>query len=352
MKPFTEPLESRRLFASYTASTVEQLIAAINSANGSGAADTITLAAGATFSLTTVHNATNGATGLPQIAGGGGLKILGSGATIERSAAAGTPPFRLFDVASNGSLTLTNVTLQGGLFLGPSYLLAEGQQGQAPGGAIMNRGALSLDGVTLQNNTAQGSAGSDDPYSYGPRTGGSASGGGVYSSGALTAVGCTLRNNSAVGGRGGNAGIGPTVDPGFINFQPGAAGGSASGGGIYVAAGNASVLNCTFTGNRAAGGDGGAAYGKRRNGGGGGAGFGGAFHTAAGAALRNCTITSNSASGGAAGGGALDGQGIGGGIYIGSGDSVGLDAFTVKHTAQNKASTSDRNIAGLYELLT
>ena len=162
--------------------------------------------------------------------------------------------------------------------------------------------------------------------------------------------GCTIRNNSAVGGRGGDAGIGYTVDPGFVNHRPGAAGGSASGGGIYVAAGNASVLNCTFTANNAAGGDGGAAYGKRRNGGSGGAGLGGAFHTAAGATLRNCTITSNSATGGTAGGGALNGQGIGGGIYIGSGGSAGLDTFTVKHTTQNRA-TNDRNIAGTYYLV-
>ena len=159
---FVEPLEGRMLFASYAAATVSQLIAAINSANSSGAADTITLAAGATFSLSEVNNSTSGATGLPQIAGGGGLNIIGSGATIERSGAAGTPAFRLFDVASNGSLTLTNVTLQGGLALGTSYLFA---QGQAPGGAIFNQGALSLDGVTIQNNTAQGSPGSNNPYS-------------------------------------------------------------------------------------------------------------------------------------------------------------------------------------------
>src|SRR3954467_3630554 len=72
MSKMIERLESRTLFASYSALTVAQLIAAINSANASGAADTITLAAGATFSLTAVNNTTDGATGLPQIAGGGG----------------------------------------------------------------------------------------------------------------------------------------------------------------------------------------------------------------------------------------------------------------------------------------
>ena len=140
MSKMIERLESRTLFASYSASTVTQLIAAINSANSSGAADTITLAPGAMFSLTAVNNSTSGPTGLPQIAGGGGLTILGSGATIERSGAAGTEAFRLFDVASDGSLSLTNLTLQGGLALGASFA-----QGQAQGGAILNQGALSLD---------------------------------------------------------------------------------------------------------------------------------------------------------------------------------------------------------------
>jgi hypothetical protein len=242
---------------------------------------------------------------------------------------------------------LTNLTLQGGLASGGIYLFA---QTQAPGGAILNQGTLSLDGVTIQNNTAQGWPGSQ--YSYGPTSGGPAAGGGVYSTGALTMLGCTIRNNSAVGGRGADSYQGYTIDPGLINIVRGGAGGSASGAGIYVAAGNASVVNSTFTGNSARGGDGGAAYGKRRNGGAGGAGLGGGLYVyGAGATLRNCTITSNSAIGGTAGGGAVNGQAIGGGIYIGTGSSVGLDAFTVKHTAQNKASTSDRNIAGTYDLL-
>src|SRR5262245_5229420 len=92
-----ETLEGRTLFASYNASTVADLITAINAANASTGADTITLSAGKTFSLTAVDHNTNGATGLPAIvAGGGPLTILGNGDTIERSAAAGTPGFRLF----------------------------------------------------------------------------------------------------------------------------------------------------------------------------------------------------------------------------------------------------------------
>src|SRR5262245_56544112 len=85
-----ERLESRTLFASYTAATSAELIADINAANLSPEADTITLAAGTTFSLTGADNSTNGPTGLPTIAAvGGTLTVIGNGDTIERSAAAG-----------------------------------------------------------------------------------------------------------------------------------------------------------------------------------------------------------------------------------------------------------------------
>src|SRR6266508_147517 len=67
------------------------LIAAINTTNSAGA-DTITLAAGCTYTLTAVNNnGVNGPNGLPVLAGA--LTINGNGATIARSAAVGTPQF-------------------------------------------------------------------------------------------------------------------------------------------------------------------------------------------------------------------------------------------------------------------
>src|SRR5262245_14644679 len=70
-------------------------------------------------------------TGLPVIAAGGGKRtILGSGAVVERSTATGTPPFRLL-VAAGASLTLENMTLQGGLVREPWFA--------AKGGAIHTR---------------------------------------------------------------------------------------------------------------------------------------------------------------------------------------------------------------------
>ena len=336
---FLEQLEGRTLFASYTAATVTQLIAAINAANSTAEADTITLAAGMTFTLTAVDNTTNGATGLPTVAAsGGGLTLDGNGATLERSAAQGTSAFRLLAVAPDASLTLKGLTLQGGL--------------ASRGGAIFSDGALTLDGVTIQNNTAQGAAGTRGGYYSG---GGSASGGALYSSGALTMLGCTLRNNVAVGGRGADAGPGIRIDPGNTNnIAPGGPGGTGAGAGVYLAAGAASISNCTITGNTARGGEGGKAYSNpSRRGGDGGHGLGGGVYVAGGAAaaLRNLTVTSNSAIGGRPGRGGVTGNGIGGGIYIHSAASVGLDGFTVKNTTKNTASTGSANIAGLYELI-
>ena len=104
-----EVLEVRSLLSSYTAASVSALVADINAANANGGANTITLAANTTFDLTAVNNTTNGANGLPVIGGKNGadnLTIIGNGATIDRSTAAGTPAFRLFDVANGNSLTL------------------------------------------------------------------------------------------------------------------------------------------------------------------------------------------------------------------------------------------------------
>jgi hypothetical protein len=250
-------LESRTLFAAYTAATPSELIADINAANASSGADTITLAAGATFSLTAADNTTNGATGLPTIAAGGGpLTILGNGDTIERNAATGTPAFRLFDVAAGASLTLKNLTLQGGLSTGPSVF-----SGQPPtqGGAIYSQGALNLESVTVQNNTALGRGGF---FAWGGLVDGAdAQGGGLYSAGSLSLSNCTIRNNRAIGGQGldkawytitGSGGTGTSV-----TVYTGTVGGDGAGGGIYVASGTAAIRTTTLTANSTIAGTGG-----------------------------------------------------------------------------------------------
>src|ERR1700756_3202171 len=77
-----EQLEDRTVPSNFTAASVSDLIADINAANLAGGSNTITLVAGQTFGLTAVNNTTDGATGLPVIAGNDRLSIAGNGGTI------------------------------------------------------------------------------------------------------------------------------------------------------------------------------------------------------------------------------------------------------------------------------
>src|SRR5262249_45165462 len=157
--------------------------------------------------------------------------IVGNSDIIERSSASGTPPFRLFDVAGSASLTLQNMTLQGGLAFG--YGTA------AQGGAVHNQGWLTLDGVTVRSNAAQGGAGYQIVYNI-AAPGGTAAGGGVWSSGILTVESCTIQNNSAMGGRGFD-GLHSVYGDGY----PGSAGGMALGGGLYIDGGTVTITSST-----------------------------------------------------------------------------------------------------------
>src|SRR5262249_32457090 len=203
--------------ANFTAASVPELLADVNAANLLGGPNTITLAPRTTFTLTA---ATDGVNGLPVVAAGDDLTILGGGAAIERSTAGGTPSFRLLDVAAGGALTLADLTLQGGLTW-------------SGGGAISNQGALTLRGVTVQNNVARG---------------GGAAGGGIWSNGALTLEGNTLvRNNQALGDN--------ASDPFSFGFA-----GSGFGGGVYVGGGTATLTGVTLSANTAQGGRGSDGY--------------------------------------------------------------------------------------------
>jgi hypothetical protein len=349
-----ERLEGRTLFASYAAANVTELIAAIRAANASTAADTIALAAGATFTLTAMDNTTgDGATGLPVIvANSGGLTVIGNSATIERSGATGMPEFRLFSIAEKGSLTLLDLTLQGGVIRGSqAYESAAGVLGSlatpGQGGAIFNRGTLTLDRVVIQNNAAYGAAGYAGWVVANPSP---AEGGGIFSSGQLNITNSTIRQNVSLGGRGV-----PAQSNYYFTRLPGP-GADGSGGGIFVAGGSAVVGNSTFTANTAQGGFGGAfLQGSTATGGNG---YGGGIHASGGnLAVRNSVVNANAALGGE---GRLfqgnklvlarEGIGTGGGIYIGNA-SAGLDAFTVKNTKANTATTSARDIFGSYSKL-
>jgi hypothetical protein len=248
--------------SSFTAASVSDLIADINAANLAGGSNTITLAAKTTFSLTAVNNTTLGPTGLPCIAANDNLTIVGNGDTIQRSTATGTPAFRLFEVASGAALTLQNLTVQGGL-----------ENTGWGGGGIFTQGSLTLTGVTVQNNAA-----------YGPSIGrGDGIGGGIYVSGGTASLSnCTVSHNTAegVGYQGSLSGIGPGYD--------------GLGGGIYVSSGTLSLSNCTISSNTAqwqTGNKGGGPFGSF---GPPGQGIGGALYVAGGTVtLLACTVERN-----------------------------------------------------------
>jgi hypothetical protein len=370
-------LEDRTVPSSYSVANAQELIVALGAANLTPEADIITLAAGKTFILAAVNNTTDGATGLPVIASGEDLTIVGNGDTIERSTAAGTPAFRHFDVAAGASLTLLDLTLQGGLAFGSGT--------SALGGAIYSQGALEINGGRVQDNIAQGNAG-----------GGYAAGGGIYSSGSLTLAGnAIIDHNQVHGGNGrpgGNAvGGGVFVGGGTVTLTnvvlsnnsahggngyagtPGGAGGNGGagwGGALFVTGGSVTLTDDVLTNNAAVGGSGGQGgagsiigpRGQRNRGGAGGSGgngAGGAVYVGGGAAtFLNDQVTYNSAVGGYAGAGGSGspphgasgqlGRGDGGGLYISA--PACLNAFTVANVINNSTATSRPDIDGPYTL--
>ena len=267
--------------------SASELIRAIEVANSSSGPDTLTLTTGCVYTLTEAYPLdanTNGPTGLPSITGD--LTINGGGATIERSTASNTPPFRIFHVSAAGRLTLKDVTLLNGMLqiLPAAPAGDDGQAGQN-GEDMLDIGADGEDGHL-------GSRGDD-----GSHAAGRAQGGGIYNSGQLVLQNCTLQNNRAVGtlgGGGGNSGDGGNGGRGgnaaFISAghggkgargEPGGHGGDggdAQGGAVYNNGGTVEISLCAFQGNQAlagAGGDGGDGGGGGNGGDGGrGGGFG------------------------------------------------------------------------------
>lgn len=116
-----ERLETREVPAVFniTNGDVPGLIAAINTSNTNGESDTINLAPGGTYTLTTVDNNNNGPgpNGLPVFRNDGSFTVAvnGRGAILER--AANAPAFRLINM-DRANLTVNDLTLSRGLLTG------------------------------------------------------------------------------------------------------------------------------------------------------------------------------------------------------------------------------------------
>jgi hypothetical protein len=217
------------------------LIDAINQANANGKTNTITLAEGP-YTLTIVDNEENGPTGLPVITSRLSIVGTGSGATIvERAADA--PPFRIFEVASNGQLTLRKLTVRHGSTVN-SFL---------QGAGVLALGTVRvIDSVVTECNVP--SVGLINGYGGGIAGGTveiirstishnrSTSGGGVYvgPGGSLTVKQSAISQNAAFGGGGGVwfASEGRlTIEDSLLDGNEGVYYGPiAGGGGLFIGA--------------------------------------------------------------------------------------------------------------------
>ncbi|MBK8000975.1 MAG: hypothetical protein IPK15_20255 [Verrucomicrobia bacterium] len=292
--------------------------------------------------------------------------ILGPGA--ERLVVSGSNSFRVFQVDSGASVSISGITIangyvtnQGGagiLNFGSLTLsnvaVVQNQSLSAPGGGILNQGTLKMVSSTIASNLAGalpllgfsyvnfevrglgggiyvngGSVSISNSwvtanqavggltYGSGFPTSGEGSGGGIYiQAGPVSIASSTFSDNLARGGYGG-------MDP--ISGVHGSSGAQGFGGAVFLnAGGNAqlTLINATISGNKAEGGAGGGAF---KYGGNGGNGFGGGIYAAgSNCILVNCTVYQNTPLGGAGGAGGIEppqgpgspGSGSGNGIYI------------------------------------
>ena len=257
--------------AIFNPNDVASLITAINTSNTNGEDDTIELATNGTYTLTTVDNTSgNGANGLPVILSDTGhtLVIHGNGATLQRSAAGGTPAFRIFQIGTGADVTIDRLTIMNGI----------GSTGL--GGGIFNDGFTGNATLTITNSTVSGNSASG-------------AGGGIYNGQATLIV-----NNSTVSG----------------NSTSGDAGGFGGGGILNIVnfstSATLTINNSTISGNSAMTVGGG--IGNLNE---------GIGTTSATLTIKNSTLSGNSA-----------GLGLGGGINIQNSAPSGSATLTIGDT--------------------
>jgi hypothetical protein len=265
--PFLSPSTVRAQTITVHSGDVQGLKDAINTLNTVSGTNVISLDFDGDYNLTTIDNGnstTGDQTGLPIITGT--ITITGAHPTIRRDSAGGTPLFRLFSVASGGTLHLDDVILSNGAVRGTNGVTVGGNGGLGltgnPGlsGAVKNDGVLIVTESLFKGNSAtggnggNGGAGSNGGASAGGNGGRAGDGGNGLgsaisstSTGTLTVVNSTFTQNTAMGGHGGTGGNGGT---GSSVGQAGAGGGGGTGGGaIATAGGSATIANVTIASN-------------------------------------------------------------------------------------------------------
>ena len=263
---------------------------------------------------------------------------------------------RIFQVLSNATLTLSNLTISGGANIGTNGSVgttgANGTKGGVGGngtsgaagygGALYNQSTTYIYNCTLlTNKAAGGNGGPGGPGGNGSTTsggnggigasGGYATGGAIYNTGILLISNSSLLGNFAIAGTGGLGGTNGTG--GFAYPGAGGTGGGGYGGAIFNS-GTATIYASTFAANycisgnsQAAGGTPGG-NGTGPNGPNGTPSLGGGAYSSGITTLINCTFSDNQVTGGAggnggqaqfsylkAGAGGNGGSGLGGGFY-------------------------------------
>lgn len=234
--------------------------------------------------------------------------------TLVRTSGSG----RLLEILNGGDVRIVGLGFASGAIVGIGL--------DAEGGAIRIAagGALELRQCVFRNNQAVTVAVLGTPGFVG-----TARGGAIASHGDLIVDGCTFIDNGARGGSG---------FPSTVLMIPGMAGGNGFGGAIH-ASGAVDVLNSTFTGNIALGGDGGAGGPgpggmlPGGNGGNGGNGVGGAlsFTATATPTVAFSTLSANSVVAGQGGPGGSGAPGGGPGAVTGA--ALASDAATTINTS-------------------
>jgi hypothetical protein len=195
------------------------LVAAVNLANSTPAADTLILASGCIYHMTSAHGGGVLGDALPVITTP--IEMIGP-ATITRDSGL----FRIAEVSKTGSLTLTT-----GVALTNGYAIGNG-------GGILNSGAVTLTGSSLSGNTASGNGGglanADTPTGTAP---------------AATFTNSPVSNNKAVSGNGGGIynGVRGTLTTTGVSGSPLVITGNTGLRGGGIAAVNSTVTTLTQT---------------------------------------------------------------------------------------------------------
>lgn len=176
----------------------------------------------------------------------------GTGVTIERSSAAGTPNFKLLNCsATTGTLTLNGLTFKNGN-------ATSGTNVTGTGGGVYSGCAVEVTNCTFQDNRSS-AAGAGLYVNSGDakltnctftHNISNSAGGGLYSNGSITLIGCTFTNNEAVGGNGGGVRAWGSVTATDCTFTGNITRNSAnaSGGGIW-SNNNVTLNGCVFIDN-------------------------------------------------------------------------------------------------------